>query len=130
MEESEDGPVSGPVTMQKFNKRPKGQLRKKRADSDEEGAPAAAPGAAGSASAVVKKVKKVAEKKKSSLSFDTEEAGAVEEDAFASKKRAAGLTCARNPPLFCTLLSSGQSQQPIVMCSCRLQSFGILFQEA
>ena len=116
MEEDGDGPVSGPVTMQKFNKRPKGQLRKKRADSDEEDAPAGAAGTAGSASAVVKRVKKVAEKKNSSLSFDTEEAGAVEEDAFASKKRAAGLSSprARNPPLSCTLPPSGQLQQPVV----------------
>lgn len=88
-------PSSG-FTMQKFNKRPKGQLRKKRADSDDENAPAkeaaVAPAvAAASASAVMKKAKKVADKKKSSLSFDAEEAGAVEEDAFASKKRAAGV---------------------------------------
>jgi len=81
------------VTMTKLNKRPKGQLRKKRADSDEEGGGAKGNGARitlSGASAVVKKVKKVAEEEKSSLSFDTEEAGDVEEDAFASKKRAAG----------------------------------------
>jgi hypothetical protein len=38
--EEEDGPGivvgGGSVTMHKFNKRPKGQLRKKRADSDDE----------------------------------------------------------------------------------------------
>jgi len=90
-EEDEEG-AGMAVTMTKLNKRPKGQLRKKRADSDEEGG-AKGKGARitfSGASAVAKKVQKVAEKKKSSLSFDTEEAGDVEEDAFASKKRAAG----------------------------------------
>jgi hypothetical protein len=103
--------------MPKASKR-KGQLRKKRADSDDEAkdggapTPASAPAQRAGPSAVVKKEKKVVDKKKSALSFDSEEAGDGD-DAFVSKKRTAGLSrphprdAARSPRPPCDCPASG-----------------------
>ena len=101
-DEEEQGPGiavgAGSGGMPKVTKR-KGQLRKKRADSDDEakdGAPTPASAQSAGPSAVVKKEKKVVDKKKSALSFNSEEAGDGDE-AFVSKKRTAGLS--RHRPL-------------------------------
>jgi hypothetical protein len=120
-DEEEQGPGiavgAGSGGMPKASKR-KGQLRKKRADSDDEakdgGAPthASAPAQRAGPSAVVKKEKKVVDKKKSALSFDSEEAGDGD-DAFVSKKRTAGLSrprprnAARSPRPPCDCPASG-----------------------
>ena len=89
--EEDDGPdITVGAGAVKFNKRPKGQLRKKRADSDEE--PQASKGVVSRAENPlhVKPVaKKPAEKKSSSLSFANDEGGDADEDSFVSKKRVA-----------------------------------------
>jgi len=123
-DEEEKGPGiavgAGSGGMPKATKR-KGQLRKKRTDSDDEakdgGAPT--PASAPAQSAGVKKEKKVVDKKKSALSFDSEEAGDGD-DAFVSKKRTAGLSCpcprdaARSPRPPCACLTrrpAGQARR-------------------
>jgi hypothetical protein len=116
-DEEEKGPGiavgAGSGGMPKATKR-KGQLRKKRTDSDDEAKDGVAPtpASAPAQSAGVKKEKKVVDKKKSALSFDSEEAGDGD-DAFVSKKRTAGLSCpcprdaARSPRPPCDCPASG-----------------------